>query len=102
MFDPQRVQSLVDGGERLVERPLEVCEVVGFAVVMCGSARWVLRTALADVRQSPMQQGQHVLPRGRIEQSVVLAGADVDRGGVRHDAATPAVMMGNRIVARTA
>jgi hypothetical protein len=70
-------------------------------VMMGDAAMRVMSGRMAHVGQGPVDEGEHILGGGRVEQCPVSAAGDVDGRGVREQAALPAVVVGERRILRT-
>src|SRR5712692_3103963 len=87
------LESVPQGGARLVERSLQVGWVVRLAVMVGDRARAILQRGLLHVGEPAVEQGQHVLRGLRVQQPPLAAAGDVDRTGMGEDAAPAAVVV---------
>src|SRR5689334_2913692 len=98
---PMLMQSLMHRSKRIAEGLLQERLVVRLAVMMRRLAGSPLRSAITDVLQAPVDEGQHVVRRLRAEQVVGTAAGQIDRRGMSHDAAPPAIVVLDRGIMRT-
>lgn len=101
MRDSMLVQFAMNRSDGFVEGSLQKRLMVVFAVMVRRRAGTPLGSTVPDVLQAAIQQGQHIVRGTRIEQVVGVLAGEIDRGGVRHDAALPTVVMPDRRIVRS-
>src|SRR5687768_11160396 len=92
----------MDGGNGFVERTFQKRLMIVFAVMVRDGAGPPLRGAVANILQTPVQQGQHIVGRARVEQVVGVGASQIYWRRMRHDTPPPTVVMFYRRIVRPA
>src|SRR5207253_9615510 len=100
--DSQLVHAPVDRLARLVERALQIGQVVLLAMMVGDGAGRVVGRGVTDIGEGAFDESQHVLGSVAVEQPPFAAAGDVNGRSVRKEAALPAIVVRYGRVARAA